>query len=725
MPLATNPAEHAPAASPELAALPPLAAPRLIDDGLLHFEASAAGLIERYCSGQTSHTVHVWWARRPHSAMRALVFASLCKTRDPASLALLAKLCAVTQPEPHILATVQKLLESQYGGSPKVLDMFGGGGTIPWECLALGASAHSLDSNELSVFLQRCNLVYSQEAMPDDVSSFLHAAGTRVLKQLHKSTAPLFPSRHPDLSGVTSDSNITTYLWTYSTSCKKCHFRFYLTRRPWLSKKRGRNLGLRFLEDGNRQRLTIAQLDSSQRPPSAWVGRRRSVICPQCGHTWEKVSVADCRDELVADVWRTRQGKEFTAPTAASAPSPASIRTLEVEVLHALGIALPDSHLPKWSGIVNPALYGIETHADFLNPRQRLVLLLLLKALRDEYHSLLSQHPTHVAKYVIGQLSSLVDQLVDWNCRLSMWIPQNEQVGRAFCGPGVPMLWDYAETDPVMRGPSNLWKKLDRIAAGVQFVRQHNRPADVRHGHAQDLPFPDDSFDAVVTDPPYYDNIYYTVLADFFYAWKRILLAEIEPALFARPHTDASAELVASTFRNGSTEAAHSMYCDHLIRAVREAARVTTPSGVLSFIYGHSSFNGWEALVRAFRASPFVVTSVQPLSIERKHRPRAIGSVAVNTCIVFVARKSDTPKSLHAPDALATQVAAIRDGPFANHLAQAGWQDADIAMAVFAHGVGLLANSAACQDDIAAMAQLVGVVQQRFPAFKIARRASL
>ena len=94
-------------------------------------------------------------------------------------------------------------------------------------------------------------------------------------------------------------------------------------------------------------------------------------------------------------------------------------------------LSFPKVELPVWSGIVNPALYGIKTHADFLNRRQRMLLVYLIKELIEEYNRL-SANDEIMAKFVIGVLASLIDQVVDWNCRMSMWIGGNEQVGRAF-----------------------------------------------------------------------------------------------------------------------------------------------------------------------------------------------------------------------------------------------------------------------------------------------------
>ena len=127
---------------------------RLIDKGLLHREASLSGNIERYRSGETSHTIHVWWARRPHVAMRSLIYASTCKSLSTKNIDLMDKLSQGYNNDDTILK-VRDLIQNGYKSTPKLLDMFGGGGTIPYESLNLGLDTYSIDSNQLSVFIQK------------------------------------------------------------------------------------------------------------------------------------------------------------------------------------------------------------------------------------------------------------------------------------------------------------------------------------------------------------------------------------------------------------------------------------------------------------------------------------------------------------------------------------------------------------------------------------------
>jgi putative DNA methylase len=704
--------------SPEIWPLPATTERRLIDDGTLHHEASTAGFAERYRRGETPHTVHVWWARRPHSAMRPLVFACLSKDRSIQGHSLMDGLSVAPIGSALALGGARGSLREDYARSPRVLDMFGGGGTIAFEAVSLGADVCSLDSNEMAVFIQKSILVYPQKISADMLLDHVRSSGKKVLEKLSARTADFFSDR----------SNTFAYFWTYSTACRSCGYRFYLTKRPWLSRKSGRRVALELADGREQQNILVGAPSTEQEFKSPWVGRKGSVRCPACGQVTPNIKISDCRDELVAaGQLAGSHGKRFCEPPSHALPRPEALAVREGELLSSIGMTLPTSRMPEWSGIVNPSVYGMTTHSDFLNPRQRVVLLTLIECLGEEFQALSSSVSGEVARAVVSILSGLVDQLVDWNCRLSMWIPQNEQVGRAFCGPGIAMLWDYTETDPVSEGPSNLWDKLDRIVAGTHAISTLQESCDVRHGCAQDLPFEDNSFDAIVTDPPYYDNIYYNALADFFFAWKRPLLSMIDADLCRNIQTNSTHELVSSSRRSGHPVKAHADYCRELARAISEAERVLRPEGVFALLYSHSSLKGWEALVRAYRPRQLRITSVQPLSIERKQRPRAMTSEAVNTCVVFVCHKDAAVKST-------AQIGSLCDALidlvrlFRANLSNAGWHTQDVALAAYAQGVGMLANISrvtGVDNDLEALVALEGIVRKEFPDFRVSTRKSL
>jgi len=699
---------------------------RLIDNGTLGLEASESGQAERYGRGKTSHTIHVWWARRPHGAMRALAFASLMPDGGREGEKVMRELAFASSSDDAVVKDAQRLLKSQYVGAPKVLDVFGGGGTIPYEAALLGAEVSSLDYNPLSVFIQKSNLEFSQEALAslrlNELVALVKESGTRVLEALREKTNDLFPLR-----GSESGKGVFAYFWSYRLRCGECGYEFLLMKRPWLSRKAGRRRALSVSEGDRQQSVAIEDRadDDGALSSLVWPGRNGTACCPKCKKEHKNPSIQQCSDALVAVGELLKRRKAFKCPPKAAVRSDEYLHNREQRLLKARGLQLPESRLPRWSGIVNPALYGIETHSDFLNKRQRLVLLELVGALIDERARLQERNSVEITRYVIATLSAFVDQLVDWNCRLSMWISQNEQVGRAFCGPGVPMLWDYVETDPLLSGPANLWAKLDRIVAGVCATPRFAKRPTVCQGRAQSLPFAANAFDAVITDPPYYDNVYYNVLADFFYAWKRPVLANLCPELFSADQCGEAAELVSSQFRHG--ENAHQWYCAQLTACLQEVTRVLKPDGVLSFVFAHSSLAAWDAIVQSFRRSGLVLTSAEPLSIERRQRPRAMTSEAVNTCIVLVGRKS-LSKSLSIDIAAVEKTVRGCADAIAKRLQECDWHAEDIGMAIFAQGVVAIANArlvTGVESDADALQRLGVMISSLAPGFKLQVRQSL
>lgn len=697
---------------------------RLIDTGMLHYESSVAGYNERYHRGETSHTIHVWWARRPHSAMRSLVFSSLCKDKSDAAIATMAQLAMSS--DDAITNKAGKMLQAQYETLPKVLDMFGGGGTIPFEAKRLGLDSFSIDSNQLSVFIQRCNMLYADSIDLKKAQKKIEKIGMEILSNLKARTDWLYPLRKK------TNEDVFGYIWTYRITCPHCGHRSILSKRPWLSKKKNRRVGFvsEFNETDRTETLRVKDLLETEEPFSPHWEKYTGVLhCPECNKLIEKVNVLDCEDVMTALIKnRDGTGKDFVnVEEKIAIPNAAEIQLEEERILRKLDISLPTSELPVWSGVVNPALYGIKTHADFLNKRQRLVLLYLIDELAIHY-AYMVEEDSNMAKFVIGILSSLIDQVVDWNCRLSMWISQNEQVGRGFCGPGIAMLFDYAETDQTLKGPANLWDKLKRICKGVKSFENCKGNITIDHAYAQQLPYEDDFFDAIVTDPPYYDNIYYSILADFFYAWKKPLLQKIEPELFSKDITDSRYELVASSRRVEEGQSAHEEYCKQLSMAFSEAARVLKKDGVFSFVYSHSSVNGWESVIRSYRQSEFMVNSVQPLSIERKGRPRAVLSQAINTCVAIVARKSAEIKMPITMDEVLNKTQEYID-TFGKQLIEiSGWTQPDAGLAVVACIVGLLANASEITDfisDTDALLASAKIVKKEFPEFSIKVRDSL
>lgn len=162
---------------------------------------------------------------------------------------------------------------------------------------------------------------------------------------------------------------------------------------------------------------------------------------------------------------------------------------------------------------------------------------------------------------------------------------------------------------------------------------------EVLQGSATELPYPDNYFDAVFTDPPYYDNVPYSYLSDFFYVWLKRSIGDIFPELFATPLTPKSKEIVAYSHLEGGFEGGKRYFEDMLKKAFQEIYRVLKPNGIVVLVYTHKSTSGWETLINSLLDSGLVPTASWPLDTEMKSRLRAQESAALASSIYIVCRK--------------------------------------------------------------------------------------
>lgn len=161
----------------------------------------------------------------------------------------------------------------------------------------------------------------------------------------------------------------------------------------------------------------------------------------------------------------------------------------------------------------------------------------------------------------------------------------------------------------------------------------------ITHASATSLPYPDNFFDAVFTDPPYYDNVNYAELSDFFYVWLKRALGDVYPELFSTPLTPKSEEIVANPVGQGNPESAKTFFEDRLKKAFKEIHRVLKPNGIATKVYAHKSTAGWETVINALLDSGLVVKGSWPLNTEMTSRLNAKESAALSSSIYIVARK--------------------------------------------------------------------------------------
>ncbi|MGC8886906.1 MAG: DUF1156 domain-containing protein, partial [Verrucomicrobiia bacterium] len=240
-------------------------------------------------------------------------------------------------------------------------------------------------------------------------------------------------------------------------------------------------------------------------------------------------------------------------------------------------------------------------------------------------------------------------KLADWNSVLSIWRPDQERNEHVFNRQALPMVWDYGERNPFdgsLMTPNGIvsiifhLSQIPQIDNLIPQVTKSSLPVPiVTQASATSLPYPDNYFDAVFTDPPYYDNVPYSYLSDFFYVWLKRSIGDLYPELFSTPLTPKSKEIVAYSNQEGGFEAGKKFFENMLKKSFQEIYRALKPEGIATIVYTHKSTSGWETLINSLLDSGLVPTASWPIDTEMKARLRAKESAALASSIYFVVRK--------------------------------------------------------------------------------------
>jgi putative DNA methylase len=247
------------------------------------------------------------------------------------------------------------------------------------------------------------------------------------------------------------------------------------------------------------------------------------------------------------------------------------------------------------------------------------------------------------AKGVTTLLACIVDKQADFNSTLStLKSGGGRGIVHTFARQALPMVWDFAEANPfnkeIASWQSSEAEVLDNITALIEC-----RAGFPIRGTATALSsWSDGLFDAVITDPPYYDNVSYANLSDFFYVWMKRTIGHLYPEHFATAGTPKKQEIVADASRHGGDKSiARAAYEEMMGQALAEAYRVLKPAGALVVVYAHKTTLGWSTLVEALRKAGFTITEAWPLDTEMKSRMIAMDSAALASSIFLVGRKRE------------------------------------------------------------------------------------
>jgi adenine-specific DNA methylase len=243
------------------------------------------------------------------------------------------------------------------------------------------------------------------------------------------------------------------------------------------------------------------------------------------------------------------------------------------------------------------------------------------------------------AKVVVSYLGLILNRLISYNNKNCMWVSDGEFVAQIFGRQAIPMVWDYFELYPNSNASGDWNSALEWVILFLDHETFSSGSSKVVQSSATKLPYQDNYFDAVFTDPPYYDNVNYAELSDFFYVWLKRTIGDLYPDLFSTPLVPKSEEIVSNPIRHGSAEKAKQFFENMLTKAFKEIYRVLKPGGIAIIVYAHKTTSGWETTINALLESGLTVTSSWPISTERKSRLTAKETAALQSSIYIVTRK--------------------------------------------------------------------------------------
>jgi putative DNA methylase len=529
-----------------------------------------------------------------------------------------------------------------------------------------------------------------------------------------KVTAEMARER-PDLKEyVGEELTVIAWLWARTVAspnpvCKGAHVP--LVRSFSLATKPGKRAWIQPRVDENRVAYSFEIRTGAGQPPEGTVG----AAGDRCLITGSPLTRAYIRGEamqgrlgvrLMAIVGQGERGRVYLAPAAEQ-------EQMALSTEGPVGVAVTD--IVGDTRYLTPTSYGMTKHRDLFTGRQLTALSTFSDLVPEARRRVLvdCEGDQHYADAVATYLALATSKLADGNSVICSWMPgvKYEVVRTTFSRQALPMTWDYAEANPFAGSSGDFEEQVSRAVKVLQTSLPFDPPgASARQLDAAFVEAPRGSDAVFSTDPPYYDNVPYADLSDFFYIWLRRCLREVYPDLFSTVLVPKDQELVADAFRQGSQQKARDFFergirdvFEHIQRSsdarfpatVYYAFRQTEEEKAVQHHHGGSErvSTGWDTMLQGLLDTAWRIQGTWPMRTERDARSRGIGSNALASSIVLVCR----PRPANAP--LATRkefLTALRQElPAAlRNLQQGNIAPVDLAQAAIGPGMAVFTRYA-------------------------------
>lgn len=696
-------------------------------------------------------TLHLWWARRPLAAARAVIWSSLVD--DPSShpekfpteedqskerqrlFKILEDLVVWenSNNEDVLNAAKVEILKSTNNNPPALLDPFAGGGAIPLEAQRLGLEAHAHDLNPVAVTINKAMIEIpprfagkapvnpdaqvsamrngwnGAQGLAEDVRYY----GEWMKQEAFQRIGHLYPKVKVPHEQGGGEATVIAWIWARTVKCPNpaCGCEMPLVHSFELSKKKGNTAWIEPLYDEDKK-LSF-KVHHEGKPKIEGTVSRKGAVCPNCG---APVGYPYIRTESV-------EGRMSSALMAIVGEGKNRRIYLDADIEHRSAADVekpenyPEGQLAYYPGHLNTNVYGLdEFHKLFANRQltalttfSELVSEAQAKAEADAVaagmkndHLPLCNGGDGARAYgeAVGvYLAFAVDRLADIGSSIASWINSIGAIRNTFGRQAIPMTWDYAEGNPFSNSSGCFGNMLEWVYKCIGNFPSAQSEAEVSQADAQS----DCGLRNIMisTDPPYYDNIGYADLSDFFYVWMRQSLKDTYPELFSTMLVPKVEELIATPYRHdGSVEKAKHFFEDGMLSACKQMYQYAREDVPVTIYYAYkqsdtddrgTASSGWETMLGAIVNAGFAITGTWPMRTERGVRTIAQGTNALASSIVLVCRKrpEDAPQTTRR-----NLIAALRRElrPALQKLQSSNIAPVDLAQSAIGPGMGVFSR---------------------------------
>ena len=560
--------------------------------------------------------------------------------------------------------------------APSIYDPFCGGGSIPIEAQRFGLDAVGSDLNPIPVLITKAlvelphpfrnRYPVNPSAAPFErfvgrdkrrerapwhglagLASDIRYYGRWMHNSAYDQLMPLYPpAQLPDGTSAV----VTAWLWARTVPCPNpaCRIHAPLIKTFQISAKAKNKYWTRPVVDPESKAISFIVQDTSDGAPSTETVNRSGITCLACGasaplgYVREQASAGNMSETMKAMVVDGDCGRIFLSPTDEHIQA----------ALEAIPNWRPTGILPAKALGFRVQRYGVTHWHQLFSERQLAALTTFSDLLREARNQLIQDGAEAAyADAVCTYLAFALGKMADNGCRFATWVSVTGSVAHTFCRQALPMVWDFAEANPFSNSTQNWMSQIESVAKVVEQLHPSTDSGAVHQANATTTVHATNS-PIIVTDPPYYDNIGYADLADFFYVWLRPLLRDTYPDLFASILTPKAEEIVACPRFEQPREHFETLLGDTLVR-LREQCTAAFPSSIF-YAYkqqeseraGRAS-TGWETMLTALVDAGFQLVRTWPMRTESPARLRALRSNALASSVVLVCR----PRPENAPAA--------------------------------------------------------------------------